>query len=67
MTIVFGLDSLTPANDYEIYIYFMSMNRIYNKNFTLIWFQTNSNFSNFILNFRLKKLLNLNNFNIILI
>ena len=41
----FTINGLTPGHDYEIFIFIMNMNQLYNVNFTKLYFHTNGNIS----------------------
>ena len=40
----FTISELTPGHDYEIFIYIMNMNKLFNPNFTKLYFRTNGKF-----------------------
>jgi len=44
----FTISGLTPGHDYEIFIFIMNMNKLFNPNFTKIYFRTNGNFLDFL-------------------
>lgn len=39
--VFFTIDGLNPGHDYEIFIFIMNMNKLYNPNFTKMYYQTN--------------------------
>lgn len=45
----FTISGLTPGHDYEIFIFIMNMNKLFNSNFTKLYFKTNGKIDIFII------------------